>query len=419
MGARSRRNLILTLLVVALAVVYFSTTIQIGKWKVGLPLWQTVNKGLDLQGGIHVVLDAVDTPELPVTATGVKQARDVIQRRVDALGIAEPIIQLQGERRILVELAGVKDPEEALKAIGRTALLEFRDMDGNLIITGNDLANADVQFAQSGAPVVKLNLKPEGQAKFAAATTANVGKPIMILLDGQLYQQPVVEEGGLTNPIITGYATVEQAQAIAVALNSGALPVKLDISEVRTVSGTLGADSIKSSVVAGIIGLALVALIMLGVYRMSGLVANFCLLIYGFLLLGTMVAMNATLTLPGIAGFILSVGMAVDANVITYERIREEIRLGKTVKAAIDTGYNEAMRAIIDSNLTTLIAGAVLFYFGTGPIRGFAVTLSIGIIASMLSAVVISRFILTNMARAGLIRNDNTRLYFDAASSAQ
>lgn len=418
MKARSQRNLVLTLLVAILAGVFFSVSIPVGSKQLGYPLWAKVKKGLDLQGGIHVVLDAVDSPGLPVTDNAVKQARDVIERRVNGLGIAEPVIQIQGSQRILVELAGVKDPEEALKAIGRTAVLEFRDLNGNLIITGEDLSSADVAF-QNNQPVVKLNLKPEGQKKFAAATTANVGKPIVILLDGQPYQEPIVQEGGLTNPIITGYQTVEQAQSIAVALNSGALPVKLQISEVRAVSGTLGKDSIHRSLIAGIIGAALVVLIMLAVYRLSGLVADFCLAIYALLVLGAMVAMHATLTLPGIAGFILSIGMAVDANVITYERIREELRLGKTVKAAIDAGYNNAMRTIIDSNVTTLIAAAVLFYFGTGPIRGFAVTLSLGIIASMVTAVVISRFLLTNMARAGLIRNDNTRAYFAVASNAE
>lgn len=419
MKARSQRNLIITLLVAILAGIFFTTSIPMGSKQLGFPLWKKINRGLDLQGGIHVVMDAVDTPDLPATDAAVRQARDVIERRVNGLGIAEPIIQLQGNRRILVELAGVKDPEEALKAIGRTALLEFRDTAGNLIINGNDLNSADVAFEQNNQPVVKLNLKPEGKTKFAAATTANIGKPILILLDGQVYQQPTVSQGGLTDPIITGYGTVEEAQAIAVALNSGALPVKLQVSEVRAVSGTLGADSIHRSMTAGIIGAALVILIMLSVYRLSGLVANFCLAIYALIVLGVMVAMHATLTLPGIAGFILSIGMAVDANVITYERIREEIRLGKTVKAGIDTGYNQAMRTIVDSNLTTLIAAAVLMYFGTGPIRGFAVTLSIGVIASMVTAVVISRFILTNMARAGMVRNDNTKAYFDVVSSAE
>lgn len=420
MKARSQRNLVVTLLIVILAGVFFTTSIPLGGGRqFGFPLWKVINKGLDLQGGIHVVMDAVDTPDLPATDANVKQARDVIERRVNGLGIAEPIIQLQGNRRILVELAGVKDPEQALKAIGQTALLEFRDTAGNLIINGDDLVNADVAFEQGNQPVVKLNLKPEGKTKFAAGTTANVGKEINILLDGVVFQHPVVSQGGLTDPIITGWSSVEEAQSIAVALNSGALPVKLEVSEVRAVSGTLGADSIHRSLIAGLIGAALVLLIMLIVYRLSGLVADFCLAIYALLVLGIMVAMHATLTLPGMAGFILSIGMAVDANVITYERIREEIRLGKTVKAGIDTGYNQAMRTIVDSNVTTLIAAGVLFYFGTGPIRGFAVTLSIGIIASMVTAVVISRFFLTNMARAGMIRNDNTKAYFDVVSTAE
>lgn len=420
MKARSRRNLALAVLAILLVGLVFSVPINfsIGSLKINSrPLWERLNLGLDLKGGVHVILDAVDTPDLPATADAVKKARDVINKRVNALGISEPVIQLQGDTRILVELAGVKNTDEALKTIGQTALLEFRGADDKPIITGNDLLSADIA-QQGGGWVVKLNLKPEGQDKFADATTANVGKRIKILLDGALYQEPIVSEGGLRNPVITGYNTADQAQAVAVSLNSGALPVKLTVSEVRTVSPTLGADSIQRSMTAGLIGTALVILIMIAFYRLSGMVANFCLAIYAFIVLAAMVGLGSVLTLPGIAGFILSIGMAVDANVITYERIREELGVGKTVKAAIDAGYSNAMRTIIDSNVTTLLAAGVLFYFGTGPIRGFAVTLSLGILASMLTAVVISRFLLVNMARSGIIRNDNTKAYFGVASSA-
>jgi preprotein translocase subunit SecD len=420
MKARSQRNLVLAVLAVLLVGIVASVPIKLSAGPLNIdskPLWERLNLGLDLKGGVHVVLDAVDTPELPATADAVKQARDVIEKRVNGLGISEPVIQLQGEKRILVELAGVKNTDEALKAIGRTALLEFRDSAGQTIITGNDLQSAEVASQGTGWEV-KLNLKSAAQDKFAAATTANVNKRIYIYLDGQFYSDPLVSAGGLRNPVISGYSTVDQAQAVAVSLNSGALPVKLSVSETRTISGALGKDSVHRSLIAGCVGVALVILVMLGFYRLSGVVADFCLAIYALLVLAAMAALGSTLTLPGIAGFILSVGMAVDANVITYERIREELRVGKTVKASIDAGYRNAMRTIIDSNVTTLIAAVVLFYFGTGSVRGFAVTLSLGILASMITAVVISRFLLVNMARAGIIRNDNTKAYFGVASSA-
>jgi preprotein translocase subunit SecD len=367
------------------------------------PIYRMINLGLDLQGGIHVVLEAVDKPDAEVNEASMKKAMDIISLRVNKLGLREPVVQRQGARRIIVELAGEKDPDKAIETIGRTALLEFRDPAGKAVVTGADLKKADAAI-EGSENVVVLSFNAEGTRKFAEATRRLVGQNIGIFLDNDQVQNPVVQEeipGGQAR--ITGYATFKEAQRIAVILNSGALPVKLEVVENRTVSATLGSDSIAQSVKAGIIGLTLVGLYMLPFYRISGLVANLSLAIFGFLMLVATVALHAVLTLPGVAGFFLSIGMAIDANIIIYERVKEEMKLGLSPRSAIEAGTRGSMRTIIDSNMTSLIAAGVLYAYGTGAIRGFAVTLSLGLILSMFTAVVLTRWVLLRIAGARLI----------------
>ncbi|MHB8928711.1 MAG: protein translocase subunit SecD [Bacillota bacterium] len=381
------------------------------------PLLSKVRLGLDLQGGMEVVIDAVDTPDHPVTAEDMTKLTKVINNRINGLGVTEPTVYQSGSRRLIVQLPGVKDYEQALDVIGRTAFLEFYDQDNfakllkndptaKPVLTGDDLKKADAVIRSTGQNVVTLDFKPEGAKKFAAATTANVGKPIYILLDKQPIQAPTVQEpitsGGAE---INGYQNYAEAQNIAVMLNAGAIPVKISVGRPTVVSAALGRDSLEKSKTAGYIGAVAVVLFMVLFYLGSGAVASFALALYSGLTLLVLVAMHTTLTLHGIAGFILSVGMAVDANIITYERIKDELRLGRTLRSAIDSGYNNAMRTIVDSNVTTLIAGAVLFFYGTGTIRGFAVTLSVGVLMSMFTAVVLSRFMIRNMVNAGWIKN--------------
>jgi len=392
---RKNSGLYLALLVLLVIAVEIYLTI-------GNPIYKKIPLGLDLRGGVHAVLEAQDTPQQPVTPEAMKKAVDIIRYRVDKLGVSEPIIQQQGRNRIIVELAGV-DPQKAIDVIGRTALLEFVDDAGNVIVTGANLKRADAEI-YNGKNLVTLELDEEGTKKFAEATARLVGKPIHILLDKQTVQSPTVRE-----PIpngraqIEGYATYEDARNIAIILNSGALPVNLKMVENRSVSGTLGSDSIRQSLLAGAVGLAAVVLFMLLIYRVPGLVADFALLLYVYIVLAALVTVHATLTLPGLAGIVLSIGMAVDANVIIFERIKEEIRLGKKIHSAMEAGFKNAYRAILDSNVTTLIAAVVLFYYGTGPIRGFAVTLTIGILASMFTAITVTRIILTLMADSRLL----------------
>lgn len=374
------------------------------KW---LPFANLIKQGLDLKGGVHVVLEAQDTPDAPVTDDRVKQAMAILENRVNAFGVAEPIIQQEGSRRIIIELAGVQDPDEAVSTLIKTAYLEFKTEDGTTVLTGRQLKDAtESKNPQTGVAEVNLEFEPDGAKAFAEITAANVGKHLAIVLDGNVLQAPSIKE-----PIPNGraqispYESLEEAHNIAILLRSGSLPVKLDVMEKRTVGPTLGADSLDKSVKAGIAGLIGILVFMLIYYRIPGLVANLALVIYALIVLMIFAALKVTMTLPGIAGFLLTLGMAVDANVIIFERLREELWSGKTLRSAIDAGFKRAFVAILDSNVTTLIAGAVLYYFGTGPIKGFAVTLSIGIVASMFTAITMTRWMLHLAAGSNLVRN--------------
>ncbi|HHV54356.1 MAG TPA: protein translocase subunit SecD [Firmicutes bacterium] len=363
---------------------------------VGLIYWLwPLRLGLDLRGGVHVVLEAQDTPATKVNEEVMARVLAVIERRVNGLGVSEAVVQRAGARRIIVELPGVTNQKEAESIIKRTAVLEFRDPEGKVIVTGADLKRAGVdRDAMDVGWAVSLEFTPEGAKKFEAATRRLVGQPIAIYLDQEQLSAPVVEEpipGGHAR--ITGRFTAREAKNLAMLLNSGALPVPLKELEIRNVGATLGSDSVRASLLAGIVGAALVLLFMLIFYRIPGTLADVALLLYVLIDFAALVALRATFTVPGLAGFILSVGMAVDANVIIFERIKDELRAGKTGRAAVEAGFSRAFTAILDSNVTTLIAAAVLFYFGTGSVKGFAVTLSVGILASMFTAVVVSHWL--------------------------
>ncbi|KXS44183.1 MULTISPECIES: protein translocase subunit SecD [unclassified Candidatus Frackibacter] len=374
------------------------------------PINQSINLGLDLQGGTHVVLEAQETPESPVTNDAMRRVTSVISRRVNQMGLTEPVIQRQGDKRIIVELPGIKNPNQAINTIGKTAQLKFKNPAGEVVMTGETLIDAQADYGgQFGRPVIRFRLNDEGADKFAKLTKKYVGQRIAIYLDNDLLTNPMVQNpitGG--QGIITGYKTLEEAQKDALLLRAGALPVPVKVIENRTVGPTLGKISINKSINAGAIGLVLVALLMIILYRVSGLIATLALGIYGIIVLGTLAGLGATLTLPGIAGLILSVGMAVDANIIIFERIKEELGQGKTTRAAIRAGFERAFKTILDSNVTTLITAAILAYFGTGTVRGFAITLSIGILASMFTAIVVTRTIIDLALDANLLKGQSS-----------
>ena len=372
------------------------------------PLASSIRQGLDLQGGTHVVLEAVDTEQAQVNDDAMNRVVAIMEKRVNSLGLTEPIIQREGERRVIIELPGIKDPDAAIRTIGKTAMLEFRDEDGNTALTGTDLKDAQASTnPQTGQNVVNLEFSDEGAQKFADLTMRNVGRTIAILLDGEVLTAPNVREpilGGRAE--ITGQKTLEEAQNLAVVLRSGALPVKVEIIETRTVGPTLGQDSKDKSEFAFAVGLGAVVLFMILFYHLSGFIADVALMAYTILLLGILYLMDATLTLPGVAGIILSIGMAVDANVLIFEHFKEEYQVQhKSLRLAMDAGFKRAFTTIFDSNVTTLIAAGVLFFLGTGTIRGFAITLGVGTILSMFTAITLTQYLLKLMINAKISEN--------------
>ncbi|MFH1655904.1 MAG: protein translocase subunit SecD [Candidatus Omnitrophota bacterium] len=403
------------------------------------PLDKRINLGLDLKGGMHLVL-RVDTTNLSEDAKkdAVERAKEIIENRINEFGVGEPSIQRQGQDQIIVQLPGITDRQRAVDLIGRTAHLEFKlvsddiemiqqALDGNVpegyelkpveaegkqeqillekdaAITGEYIVSAQVEFDQSGfgEPYVSLKFNSEGAKKFSDITKNNIGRPLAIVLDGNIHSAPTIRDHIPTGKAqISGRFDFQEASDLAIVLRVGALPAPMYIEEERTVGPLLGRDSIRSGILACVIGGAMVLVFMFLYYLMAGLIANVALVLNLIIILGSLGFLRVllpqqevTLTLPGIAGIVLTLGMAVDANVLVNERIREELKAGRSVFGAINNGYHKAFRTILDANVTTLIAAFLLFQFGTGPIRGFAVTLSIGLIASMFTAIFVTRAI--------------------------
>src|SRR5919202_664097 len=376
---------------------------------------QGAKLGLDLQGGTQLTLQA-DMSQIPPGQrdTAMKGVVNVISRRVNAYGVAEPEIQTRGTDRVIVQLPGVRDIEEAKKLIGQTARLEFKEQDASgqwipatgqlngqtVPLTGAYLVPGRQQVtftSRAGLPDVAFEFNGDGAQLFQQITSRLVGKPLGIFLDEQLISAPTVQAVLSSNGIITGLS-LEQARLLALQLNAGALPVPVSIEEERTVDATLGADSVHKSILAGELALLVVIAFMLLYYRLPGLAASFALIIYALITLALFKLIPVTLTLAGIAGFILSLGMAVDANILIFERMKEELRSGKTIGAAVRAGEDRAWPSIRDSNTSTLITCAVLYFFGqqfgATIIMGFALVLAIGVLVSLFSAIVVTRMFL-------------------------
>lgn len=387
-----------------------------------LPLCKDHAKlGLDLQGGVMVLLEA---PE-GTSQEDMDGAMMVIENRINGLGVSEPEVRQAGSNRISVEIAGLEDPEEAVRLIGTTAKLMFVRVDtGEVILDGNNLKKASGYMNQETVDPnerygVSLQFDSAGAQAFSQATAdlcnkyayGDSNRAIAIVLDNQILSMPSVKQpiSGGEAQISGSYSTMEEVDNMATLLNSGALPVDLQIIEKRTVGAQLGSDAIAKSVNAAIIGLVVLALFMLLLYRLPGVIALVALTLYIVLLAGCMVGIHMTITLSSIAGFLLSIGMGVDANIIIYERIKEELRAGKTLRVAVESGFKKAFATILDSNVTTLIAAVVLIALGSSTIRGFAITLTIGILASMFTAITFTKFILKNLVAANIIKN--TKLF--------
>uniref|UniRef100_A0A831Z176 Protein translocase subunit SecD n=1 Tax=candidate division WWE3 bacterium TaxID=2053526 RepID=A0A831Z176_UNCKA len=371
----------------------------------------TLRRGLDLQGGLQLVLEAdMDQVAEGERSRALESARSIIERRVDFLGVAEPVVQssrLGDSYRIVVELPGVTNTEDALALIGATAQLEFREVksqpEESFIptgLTGKDLTRADLQFDNTtGNPQIGLTFTAEGAQKFEEITARNVGQPLAIFLDGVVLSAPVVQgpiSGG--RAVITGTFTLAEARRFVAQLNAGVLPTPISVLERRQIGPTLGQEALQNSLAAGLAGLALVVLFMIGNYGWLGILAAAALTVYGILTLGLYKVIPVTLTLSGVAGFILSVGMAVDANILIFERIKEERRWGKDLKTAMELGFGRAWDSIRDANLATLATVFILFnpfnwqfLVTSGLVRGFALTLGLGVLVSLFTGVVVTR----------------------------
>ncbi|HWI50981.1 MAG TPA: protein translocase subunit SecD [Symbiobacteriaceae bacterium] len=360
------------------------------------PIKNHMKLGLDLKGGVHMVLQGVDSEVGPVTDEALEAALEVVDKRVNSLGVSEPVIQLdKGNKRIIVQIAGETDTERARAIVGKTAVLTFTDPEGKIVLDGKDIERAGVAPDQQGGYEVTLKLKGEGPTKFAAATKKWIGQRIEIRLDEDVISAPTVQsEINSDSAVITGNFTVDTARDLAQLINGGALPVKLVLSENRVVSATLGADSLSKSAMAGVIGMAFVVCFMWLLYKLPGVMATIALTVYAFLTMGFLLSINAVFTLPGIAGLLLSIGMAVDANVIIFERIKEELRNGKGLRSGIDAGFHRAFSAVIDSNVTTLIAGIILYSLGTTAVKGFALTLTVGVFLSLFTSITVTRWLI-------------------------
>ena len=433
------RNLIITFLIAVVAgwLAWPSHT-EIDLTGLGIPFKRdiAIKEGLDLQGGIQVLLQADVAADQVVDRDSMLAARQIVEQRVNALGVSEPVTQLAQNNRIIVELPGVRNPDDAIKTFGNTGLLEFIDADGTplpegaivktslggppegqavtdpsgkeypTIVQGKHLRTASVGFDELGRPQINFQFNDEGAKLFGDFTTANVGRYLAITLDKRVISSPQVQGpivGGSGR--ITGRFRLEDAQNIVIQLKYGALPVPLKVVQNRTVGPTLGQDSVQKSVLAGAIGLAIVAAFMILNYRVPGLLATVALLIYAAITFALFKTIPVVLTLAGIAGFILSIGMAVDANILIFERMKEELRAGRSVASALDTGFARAWTSIRDSNVSTLITCVILFWFGAtfgaSIIQGFALTLALGVIVSMFTAITVTRTFLRALQELG------------------
>ena len=408
---RTRAILSLIVILVVVAVVGCVSLFGIGKGTsihYLKPWGEAISLGLDLRGGVYTVYQAKDSTVDDFEAK-MDSTVSILTSRLTRQGFTEATVTRQGSDRVRVEIPNVSDPNEILRIIGTPAQLNFIDEAGNVLMEGSMVKNAARSQDENGQPCIAFELNDEGAKIFAEATAANLGKTISITLDGETISTARVNSviaGGKGE--ITGNFTAESAENLATLILSGALPLELEQLEVSAISATLGVEALDKALLAGIIGVVLVMLFMLVRYRLCGVVADIALTIYIMIVVLLLALTGAQLTLPGVAGIILGIGMAVDANVVIFERIREEVAVGRPLSSAIRKGFSNALSAIVDANVTTIIAALVLYMFGTGTIRGFALTLGISVATSMFTAVFVTHKLLDIFADLGI---KNQKLY--------
>lgn len=404
MKAKGKSTFIFTLCTLAIIILTFVCFkgVTIGGWEVK-SFDQTITKGLDLQGGVSVLLGIQDEN---VSKEDLQKTKNLIQLRVNKLGVAETVVTTEGDNRIRVDIPGEYNSQGIVDSLSKTGNLTFKSPDGKVLLTGKDVKEATAILSQqTSQPEVSLELNDEGSKKFAEATGQYLNQRISINMDDEQLTNPLVQSQ-ITNgkAVITGMSSMDEAKNIAGLINSGALPVTIKALSQQTVGAQLGATALPNAVKAGVVGVGLIFLFMIIYYRVPGFIASIALTLYITLVLLIFVEIGATLTLPGIAGFLLTIGMAVDANVLIFERIREELRRGVSSKAAVKKGFENALSSIVDSNVTTIIAALVLYFMGSGAVKGFAITLLIGIVVSLFTALVVTKFLMNLALNMGILK---------------
>lgn len=392
-------------IICTLAIIFFSyigiNGIEIAGWR-AKPFEETITKGLDLQGGVSVVMEI---QQEEVTSDDLQKTKEQLELRVNKVGVAETVVATEGDNRIRVDIPGQFNSSEIVESLGKTGELTFKSPDGEVILTGKDVEKATaITNPETGKPEVSLELNETGKVKFAEATDKYIGQQISISMDEEVLTSPTVQSK-ITDgkAVITGSASVEEAKSIAALISAGALPVPVKAVSVQTVGAQLGAEALPNAMKAAAIGIGIIFIFMIAYYRVPGVIACIVLTLFTLLVLFTFSEIGATLTLPGIAALLLTIGMAVDANVLIFERVREELKKGNSPATSVKKGFENATSSIVDSNLTTIIAALILYFFGSGVVKGFATTLMIGIVISLFTALVATKFFMNLAIDMGIL----------------
>ena len=398
-GKSSALFILCTLAIILFAFVGYKGA-EVAGWRIK-PFSETITKGLDLQGGVSVVMEIQDEE---VSKEDLEKTKEQLSLRVNKIGVAETVVSTEGDRRIRIDIPAQVDSGEIVESLGKTGELTFKSPKGDVILTGQDVSKATATSDENGLPQVALELNENGTKKFADATKEYLGQSISVNMDDEVLTNPTVNSV-VTNgsAVITGSKSADDAKRLAGLINAGALPVTVKAASVKTVGAQLGEEALPNALKAALIGIGLIFAFMIIYYRVPGAIACLALTLFIALILFLFGEIGVTLTLPGIAGVLLTIGMAVDANVLIFERIREELKKGVSIRSAVEKGFENATSSIMDSNITTIIAALVLYFLGSGTVKGFAITLLIGIVVSLFTALIVTKFFMNKAVEMGLL----------------
>lgn len=398
-GKSSALFILCTLAIILFAFVGYKGA-EVAGWRIK-PFSETITKGLDLQGGVSVVMEIQDEE---VSKEDLEKTKEQLSLRVNKIGVAETVVSTEGDRRIRIDIPAQVDSGEIVESLGKTGELTFKSPKGDVILTGQDVSKATAISDENGLPQVALELNENGTKKFADATKEYLGQSISVNMDDEVLTNPTVNSV-ITNgsAVITGSKSADDAKRLAGLINAGALPVTVKAASVKTVGAQLGEEALPNALKAALIGIGLIFVFMIIYYRVPGAIACLALTLFIALILFLFGEIGVTLTLPGIAGVLLTIGMAVDANVLIFERIREELKKGVSIRSAVEKGFENATSSIMDSNITTIIAALVLYFLGSGTVKGFAITLLVGIVVSLFTALIVTKFFMNKAVEMGLL----------------